>query len=119
MIFGIDAVVLAHHYIYIEVCVDHLFRGVCIVGVRQDHITVATEKVSCLLIITDVNSEPGIAPEIAHLVFFRNPGIRSPAHFRTCRGPDDKVLVTGWYMVAVPAGPLAAIYQHFPYVCRK
>src|SRR5207248_882550 len=100
VVFGIHAEVFSHHNIYIEVGVDHLFRRVCIAGVWQDHIAIAAEKASRLVIITSVNREPGVAPEIAYLVLFRNPGAWSPAHFRTGRGPDDKVLVAGRYVVA-------------------
>lgn len=114
VVFGIHAEVFPHHNIYIEVGVDHLFRCVSIAGVRQDHIAIAAEKASRPVIVTDMNGEPAVAPEIAHLVLFRNPTAWSPAHFRTGRGPDDKVLVAGRDVVAMPAGPLAAVYQHFP-----
>src|SRR6266566_3560781 len=118
MIFRVDTVVLAYHHVDVEVCIDHLLCGVCIAGAWQDHIAITAEKISCPVILTDVNSKPSISPEIAHLVFFRNPGVRPPTHFRACRCPDDKVLITSRYMVAMPTGPLAAVYQNFPNVGR-
>ncbi len=65
------------------------------------------------VIISNMNGKPGISPEIAQLMFFREPGTWSPAHLSACWSPDDKILVTGRYMIALPTGPLAAINEQF------
>src|SRR6266516_6287700 len=85
--------------INVEIGIDHLSCSIVVIGIWQDNVTVATEKAACLVIISNMYSKPGIPPEIAQLVFFREPGARSPAHFSARRGPDDKVLVTNWYMI--------------------
>src|SRR6266498_642471 len=113
MIFGIHTVVFAHHNINVEIGIDHLSRSIVVIGIWQDNVTVATEKAARLVIISNMYSKPGIPPEIAQLVFFREPCARSPAHFSARWGPDDKILVTHWYMIALPTGPLAAINQQF------
>src|SRR5439155_6310054 len=43
-------------------------------------------------------------------------GTRPPVHLRPNRSPDHKILITNWYVVAMPTCPLITTHQHFPNV---
>src|SRR5205823_1083632 len=106
---------LPHHDIYVEVGIDKLPGCVGIVGAWQHDITITAHK-SAAPVIANVNRKPGLWPEIGQLVFLRNPGARFPVHFCPSRSPNHNILITHWYVVAMPTGPLVTTHQHFPNV---
>src|SRR5205823_1148340 len=117
VILGKHAIVVANHYVYVQVGVDEFARGAGVGRCRQDDIAIGISK-STVFSISYVNCIPGTWPEVGEGVVFRDKEVRLPFVWlpvpaRSSWRPDSDILIANRQLVTSPLAPLISVDEHF------